>query len=130
MSEHDHDYDHPHAEIIHEAQPGYHDIMETAVRELLIEKQLFGPEEIRRQIEVLDSRTPALGAKVVARAWVDPEFRSRLLAPAARNWGSLSMTILSSSFSKIPTRCTTSSSARCALATRDPCWDCRRIGTI
>ena len=68
MSEHDHDYDHPHAEIIHEAQPGYHDIMETAVRELLIEKQLFGPEEIRRQIEVLDSRTPALGAKVVARA--------------------------------------------------------------
>jgi len=54
--------------------------METAVRELLIEKRLIGPEEIRRQIEVLDSRTPALGAKVVARAWVDPEFRARLLA--------------------------------------------------
>jgi hypothetical protein len=29
---------------------------------------------------VLDSRTPALGAKVVARAWVDPAFRTRLLA--------------------------------------------------
>jgi Nitrile hydratase, alpha chain len=29
---------------------------------------------------VLDSRTPTLGAKIVARAWVDPEFRARLLA--------------------------------------------------
>lgn len=63
-----------------EARPGYYEIMETAVRELLIEKKLIGPGEIRRQIEVLDSRTPALGAKVVARAWVDPEFRARLLA--------------------------------------------------
>ena len=60
--------------------PGYYEIMETAVRELLVEKQLIGPGEIRRQIEVLDSRTPALGAKVVARAWVDSEFRTRLLA--------------------------------------------------
>jgi nitrile hydratase len=50
------------------------------VRELLVEKKLIGPGEIRRQIEVLDSRTPALGAKVVAHAWVDPEFRVRLLA--------------------------------------------------
>ena len=28
---------------------------------------------------MLDSRTPALGAKVVAKAWVDPAFRKRLL---------------------------------------------------
>ena len=60
--------------------PGYHEVMETAVRELLIEKKSIGPGEIRRQIEVLDSRTPALGAKVVARAWVDAEFKARLLA--------------------------------------------------
>jgi nitrile hydratase len=54
--------------------------METAVRELLVEKTLIGAGEIRRQIEVLDSRNPALGAKVVARAWVDPAFRVRLFA--------------------------------------------------
>ncbi len=53
--------------------------MESAVRELLIEHRLIGPDEIRRQIEVLDSRIPALGAKVVARAWIDPAFRARLL---------------------------------------------------
>ncbi|MCW6511714.1 nitrile hydratase subunit alpha [Lichenifustis flavocetrariae] len=77
---HDHTHDHPHAEISQTERPGYYEIMETAVRELLIEKRLIGANEIRRQIEVLDSRTPALGAKVVARAWVDPAFRSRLLA--------------------------------------------------
>jgi len=63
-----------------EAAPSYYEVMETSIRELLVEKQLIGPAEIRRQLEVLDSRTPALGAKIVARAWVDPEFRSRLLA--------------------------------------------------
>jgi nitrile hydratase alpha subunit len=54
--------------------------METAVRELLVDKKLIGAGDIRRQIDVLDSRTPALGAKVIARAWVDPNFRRRLLA--------------------------------------------------
>jgi nitrile hydratase alpha subunit len=80
MSQHGDHYDHAHAEISHSERPGYYDIMETAVRELLIEKRLFGADEIRRQIEVLDSRTPALGAKVVARAWVDRKFKARLLA--------------------------------------------------
>jgi nitrile hydratase len=76
----DHAHDHGHAEINKSAPPQFYEIMETAVRELLIEKKMFGADEIRRQIEVLDSRTPALGAKVVARAWVDPAFRARLLA--------------------------------------------------
>ncbi len=69
---------HTHDEPASEA-PGYYEMMETAVRELLIEHGVIRPEEIRRQMEVLDSRTPALGAKVVAKAWVDPGFRARLL---------------------------------------------------
>jgi nitrile hydratase len=73
-------HDHPHAEIAESGKAGYYEIMETAVRELLIEKQMIGADEIRRQIEVLDSRTPALGAKVVAKAWTDAAFRTRLLA--------------------------------------------------
>lgn len=59
--------------------PGYYEIMETAMRELLAEKGLVKPAEIRRQIELLDSRTPELGAKVVAKAWADSGFRARLL---------------------------------------------------
>lgn len=77
--DHDHDHDHDHAPITSDEMPGYYDIMETAVRELLVERKFFGAEEIRRQIEVLDSRTPALGAMVVAKAWKDPAFKQRLL---------------------------------------------------
>lgn len=80
MNAHDHPHDHGPVAGQSDAAPGYYEIMETAIRELLMEKKLLSPGEIRRQIEVLDSRTPALGAKVVARAWVDPEFRARLLS--------------------------------------------------
>ena len=85
MQPHDHEstpgaHDHPHDDPGASQRPGYYDMMETALRELLIERKLVDPAEFRRQIEVLDSRTPALGAKVVARAWVDPAFRERLLA--------------------------------------------------
>jgi nitrile hydratase alpha subunit len=72
--------EHSHPEASPSGPPDYYEILETAVRELLIEKRLISADEIRRQLEVLDSRTPALGAKVVARAWVDPAFKARLLA--------------------------------------------------
>ena len=74
------DHNHPHAEISETGRPGYFDVLETALEELLIERRLIVPGEIRRQIDVLDSRTPALGAKIIARAWTDPAFRARLLA--------------------------------------------------
>lgn len=54
--------------------------METAVRELLIEKGHITADEVRRQVEDMDARTPAVGARVVARAWTDPAFRARLLS--------------------------------------------------
>ena len=50
MSQQNHDHDHPHAEIGQSGRPGYYDVMETAVRELLVEKGLIGAGEIRRQI--------------------------------------------------------------------------------
>ena len=75
-----HDHDHAHEEIGPTGQQGYFDILEAALEELLIERQILQPGEIERQIDVLDSRSPALGAKVVARAWTDPAFRARLLA--------------------------------------------------
>ena len=57
----------------------YYKVMESAVRELLIEKGLITPEQVHRQIEHMDSRTPANGARIVARAWVDPDFKKRLI---------------------------------------------------
>ena len=74
------DHEHPHDHEADADAPGYFEVMETAVRELLVDKGYFTSAEIHRQIDVLDSRTPALGAKVVARALTDPVFRARLLA--------------------------------------------------
>ena len=54
--------------------------MEIAVRELLVEKGITTAAEINVRIEMMDARTPALGAKVVAQAWKDPDFKQRLLA--------------------------------------------------
>jgi nitrile hydratase len=79
MSDHDHGHSHDHETIEAGGMPGYYELMETSVRELLIEKQIIRADEIRQMLEVMDSRTPAVGAKLVAKAWVDPEFRARLL---------------------------------------------------
>ncbi|MEP0914397.1 nitrile hydratase subunit alpha [Leptolyngbya sp. GB1-A1] len=49
------------------------------IEELLERKGYFTAEDVRREIEREDSVTPMLGARLVARAWVDPEFKQRLL---------------------------------------------------
>ena len=61
--------------------------MEIAVRELLVEKRVLSSRAIAAAIERMDARSPADGARVVARAWVDPKFHARLIAdaPAACN---------------------------------------------
>jgi nitrile hydratase len=51
-----------------------------AIQGLLIEKGLLTADQVRRRIEQLDSITPARGGQVVARAWVDPAYKARLLA--------------------------------------------------
>jgi nitrile hydratase alpha subunit len=78
--DHDHTHDHSH-DHVHEPRPEYARL-ERAVRELLIAKGVLTAEDIRKQIELMDSRNPAMGAKIVARAWVDPAFKKRLLANA------------------------------------------------
>jgi hypothetical protein len=57
-------------------------LMEQALRELLIEQGVFSAEDIQRQIDLTESRTPVLGAQIIARAWLDDAFRAALLADA------------------------------------------------
>ena len=86
-----HDHDHDHKEI-GAAAPGYFDILQASLEEMLIERKILQPGEIERQLDVLASRTPALGAKVVARAWTDPAFRVRLLVDGRRACEELGVT--------------------------------------
>lgn len=87
MHEHGHDPAHPHR---HPPQPDcdvnmtYHQRLETAVYELLVEKGVFSGDDVRRVLERIDSQSPAIGARVVARAWVDPAYKARLLADGSK----------------------------------------------
>jgi nitrile hydratase alpha subunit len=76
---HHHDHNHPHDPLEVTEGAGEYEIMVHAIKELLIEKGVITGEEIRKTLEFMDTRTPALGAKVVARAWADAEFKKRLL---------------------------------------------------
>ena len=76
-----HTHAHDHAPPPDEDGPlTYYQTMEIAVRELLIEKGVFGADDVRAAIETMDARSPARGAEVVAHAWTDPAFREALLA--------------------------------------------------
>ena len=79
MSEHGHD--HSHAPITNGDEPGAA-VRVRALEELLVEKGVIGREDVRERIDWLVSRSPADGARLVARAWADPEFKERLLADA------------------------------------------------
>jgi nitrile hydratase subunit alpha len=55
-----------------------------ALEQLLVEKGVLELGEINARIDQLVSRTPADGARLVARAWVDEDFKQRLLVDARR----------------------------------------------
>jgi nitrile hydratase len=88
---HDHDHAPEHAHVHrYPARPDqddtltYHRALEAAVRELLIDKGVISAEEVRRQVEEMDGRNAGRGAKMVARAWLDPAYKERMLQDGAR----------------------------------------------
>ena len=75
---------------IQDTCPGEYELLAMAVRELLVEKGIVSADELRRTVEAMDARSPALGARMVARAWTDAAYKTRLLADgsaAARELG-------------------------------------------
>ncbi len=79
--DHPHDHDHPHEPIGHDGEPPAAARV-RALEELLVEKGVITREAVRQGVDWLVSRSPADGARLVARAWVDPAFKKRLLADA------------------------------------------------
>ncbi|MGI9424125.1 MAG: nitrile hydratase subunit alpha [Hyphomicrobiaceae bacterium] len=75
-----HDHSHP-FQLDHDRAPATpYEVLEQAVRELLVEKGVLTPEEIAEHIDGIDSRAGGVhGTRVVARAWADPAFKQRLL---------------------------------------------------
>ena len=91
--EHEHGHDHDHGHVGHDHDVSQHDPEAAernkvpyygkrlyAIRDLLIEKGVLSSEDIQQQIDYMDARSPANGSRLVARAWVDPAFKQRLLS--------------------------------------------------
>jgi nitrile hydratase len=84
MSDHDHEHDHSrtfqpdHPEPTTDAAR-----VGLALRELLIEAGHYTPDEEQVVIAAMQGASPENGAKIVARAWVDPDYKGRLLENGA-----------------------------------------------
>ena len=76
--EHDHDHDHGHQDV-----PSDPTLRVKALESLLVEKGLVDPAALDALIDTYEHKVgPRNGARVVAKAWVDPAYKKRLLADA------------------------------------------------
>ena len=67
---------------LHHAERGVRATRILAIQQLLIDKGVITAAEVDDIVKRARERTPADGAKVVARAWVDDAFKARLLTDA------------------------------------------------
>ncbi len=63
----DHTHPHPFQPDIEDSPFTHHQVMAESVIELLIEKELFSAEDMRRTLERIDAITPAQGTTLRAR---------------------------------------------------------------
>jgi nitrile hydratase subunit alpha len=77
-----HDHRHPHRADLEDTPLTWHMALTDAVAGLLHAKGVFSADELRQALEAVDARSPADGARVVARVWGDPGYRQRVLADA------------------------------------------------
>jgi nitrile hydratase subunit alpha len=84
--DHEHEHGHGHGHQPHPFQPDaeeapltHYQAMTQAVGDLLIEKGVITADELRAMLEAIDAKSPAAGARIVARAWLDSDFKARML---------------------------------------------------
>lgn len=78
-----HDDNHDPADPAHQALPSDPALRVTALESLLVEKGLVDPAALDALIDTYEHKIgPRNGAKVVAKAWLDPAYRTRLLTDA------------------------------------------------
>ena len=94
MDDHQHDHGHSHDEDApHSHLPSEPALRVKALESLLVDKGLVDPAALDALIDTYETKIgPKNGAKVVARSWVDPEFRRWLLEDATAAIASLGFT--------------------------------------
>ena len=81
MHDHDHDHDHGHDHGHHERPASHSELRARALEALLVERGLVSTDAIDAVVEYYENDVgPQNGARVIARAWVDSDYRTRLLS--------------------------------------------------
>lgn len=62
----------------------YFQLMEVSLRELLVEKGVVTEDAIAGAMAAMRARGPERGAAMVARAWLDPAYKERMVANGSR----------------------------------------------
>lgn len=73
-------HDHDHEGMLDDQELSYHAKRSLAIQELLDEKGLITRENLQHKIDIMTSRSPTDGARIVAHAWADADFKARLIA--------------------------------------------------
>ena len=73
---------HEHPGMAHDEELGYYARRVRAMEAVLVEKGVVSGDEVERLLNEGEARSPADGARIVARAWVDADFKNRLLTDA------------------------------------------------
>src|ERR1700761_4136660 len=94
MSDHDH-HDHSHEPLVVEDEAGNIEgqVLADALMNLLVRQNLLALGEVRREIEKIEAPGAHLGARIVARAWVDDDYKQRLLADGKSAAAELGITV-------------------------------------
>ncbi len=83
-------HDHHHDDHEHTEPPSDLELRVKALESLLVEKGLVNPDTLNTIIETYEHKVgPRNGARVVAKAWADPEFKQALMADATEAVASL-----------------------------------------
>ena len=74
--QHEHEHDHDHQVV-----PDDIALRVRALESILVEKEMIDPADLDAVVDAYENRIgPRNGAQIVARAWTDPDYKSRLLA--------------------------------------------------
>jgi len=72
-------FHHPRKSDIEDQPTSHYQVMAQAVGDLLIDKGVFSAAELRDTLQALDAKSPVEGARMVAHAWLNSDFKARIL---------------------------------------------------
>ena len=104
-----------------------------ALESILVERNIVDPKVMDTFIKMYEQDIgPMNGAKVVAKAWTDPEYKARLLEDGTGSIAEMGFKGPQGEHIVVLENTPDTHNvvvAPCARATRGPCWACRRAGT-